>query len=82
MWCTTATDISSALQSCQPILEAEILRFHTRAMRQAAFEKYGLISPRVKKAVLRHVYKDLVGDSSAAATTNQQEVDQQVAVLF
>ena len=51
-------------------------------MRQAAFEKYGLISPRVKKAVLRHVYKDLVGDSSAAATTNQQEVDQQVAVLF
>lgn len=32
--------------------------FHIRAMRQAAFEKYGLVSPSVKKAVLRYMYKD------------------------
>ena len=46
-------------------------------MRQAAYEKYGLISPHVKKAVLWHMYKDLVGDSSAAATTSQEEVDRE-----
>ena len=51
-------------------------------MRQAAYEKYGLISPHVKKAVLRHMYKDLVGDSSAAATTSQEEVDERVAAFF
>ena len=44
----SCTDISSALQSCQLILESiknDILQFHTRAMRRAAYEKYGLISP-------------------------------------
>ena len=35
-----------------------------------------------KKAVLRHMYKDLVGDSSAAATTSQEEVDERVAAFF
>ena len=51
-------------------------------MQQAAYEKYGLISPHVKKAVLWHMYKDLVGDSSAAATTSQEEVDKRVAAFF
>ena len=45
-------------------------------MRQAAYEKYGLVSSRVKKSVLRHMYKDVVGDSSAAATTSQAELDE------
>lgn len=81
IWCTSATDISSAMQSCQPIIErvkVKIPSFHIRAMRQAAFEKYGLISPHVKKAVFRHLYKDLLGDSSSAATTRQEEVDERV----
>ena len=34
--------------------------------RRVAFEKYGLITPSVKKSVMRHLYKDLVGDSAAA----------------
>ena len=50
-------------------------------MRQAAYEKYGLISPSIKK-VLRHMYKDLVGDSSAAATTSQSELDERVHAFF
>ena len=77
IWHTTCTDISTALQSCQPILEgirSDIPQFHTRAMRQAAYEKYGLISSCIKKSVLRHTYKDLVGDSSAAANTSQAEL--------
>ena len=85
IWCTPATDISSAMQSCQPIIErikVKIPSFHTRAIRQAAFEKYGLISPHVKKAVLRHLYKDLLGDSSSAATTRQKEVDERVTAFF
>ena len=56
IWHTTCTDISSALQSCQPIFESirsDIPQFHTRAMRQAAYEKYGLISPSIKISVLR-----------------------------
>ena len=59
IWHTTCTDISSALQSCQPILEtirSDIPHFHTRAMRQAAYEKYDLISPSIKKKV-RHVQR-------------------------
>ena len=85
IWHTTCTDISSALQSCQPILESirsDIPQFHTRAMRQAAYEKYGLISPSIKKSVLRHMYKDLVGDLSAAATTSQSELDERVRAFF
>ena len=40
-------------------------------MRRAAFEKYDLVSPSIKKAVLRYMYKDLVGDASTAVTTSQ-----------
>ena len=85
IWHTSATDINSALQTCQPIIEkirVMIPQFHTRAMREAAFEKYGLVSASIKKAILRHIYKDLVGDSSAAVTTSQQEVDERVSAFF
>lgn len=44
-------------------------------MRQAAYEKYGLISASIKKAVLCHTYEDLEGDLSAAATTSQSELN-------
>ena len=51
-------------------------------MWQAAFEKYGLISPSIKKSVLRQIYKDLVGDASAADTTPQMEIDECVNAFF
>ena len=50
-------------------------------MRKAAFEKYGLITPSVKKSILRHMHKDLAGDVSAA-DTSQAEVDNRVDVFF
>ena len=85
LWRTSAPDISSAFQCCQPILgkiKAEIPSFHTIAMWQAVFGKYGLIFPHVKKSLLRHIYKNLVGDSSAAAATSQEEVDEREAAFF
>lgn len=51
-------------------------------MRQVAFEKYGLITPSVKKSVMRHLYKDLVGDSAAAETTSQADIDARVSAFF
>ena len=36
----------------------------------------------MKKAVLHHMYRDLVGDSSAAATTSQAELDEHVNSFF
>lgn len=54
-WQTTADSIDSALQSCLPIIERvkrDIPQYHTRAMRKLAFEKYGLITPSVKKSVM------------------------------
>ena len=85
IWHTTADSINSAFQTCQPIIErikTEIPQYHTRAMRQLAFEKYGLISPSVKKSVMRHMYQDLVGDDSAADTTPQAEIDARMATFF
>lgn len=47
---------------------------------------YGIPSPSVKKSVLRHtcMYKDLVGDETAAATcaTSQEIVDKHVNAFF
>ena len=51
-------------------------------MRKAAFDKYGLVTPSVKKSVLRRMYKDLAGDVSAADTLSQAEVDKRVEIHF
>ena len=84
-WNISANNISSALQSCQPITERikqEIPQFHTRAMCKVAFEKHGLITPSVKKAVLQQLCQDLVGDDLAAATASQEEADARVFTFF
>lgn len=47
-----------------------------------AFEKYGLITAAVKKSLMRHFYKDLVGDQSAADTMSQAEIDARVCAIF
>ena len=65
LWQTDASDISSALQVCQPIIEqlkTNMPEYHTRAMRRAMFEKFGLVNKNVNKSVLRHLYRDLTGD--------------------
>ena len=85
IWHTDVSSIDGALQTSQPIIEElkmTIPQYHTRAMRRAAFEKFGLVSPCTKKSVSRHLYKDLVGDCSASSNLSESEVDERVNVLF
>ena len=46
LWLTDTTDISSALQSCQPMIESlksGMPEYHTRAVWNAMFDKFGLV---------------------------------------
>ena len=52
----------TTIKQVKPLL----LQFHTRAMREAMFEKFGRVSPGVKPAILRLFYRDLTGDCSAS----------------
>ena len=52
--------------------------FHTRAMRTEMFTKFGLVSPNVKPAVLRHFYRSLTGDMSSANDSSEAEIDERV----
>ena len=52
LWKTDATEISSALQSCQPIIEglkADMPKYHTCAMRRAMFDKFGLVTKKCEE---------------------------------
>ena len=78
-------DIDSALQSSQPLIEQpkeDIPQYHTRALKRVMYEKFGLVTLLTKKSVLRHLYKDLVGDCSASANLSESEIDERVATLF
>ena len=85
VWHCTSTSIDEALKTSQPIIEKikkDVPQFHTRAIRREAFQLFGLATPSTKKSVLRHLYKELVGDSSASATLAQSEIDERVATMF
>ena len=85
IWFTHEDNISSVLQSCQPIIKdvkKKLPVFHTRAMRKAVFEKFGLISPNVHKSILRHFHRDLTGDQSVSSSITEQEVDESLCALF
>ena len=85
LWRTDATDISSALTSSQQVIEtlkSNIPTYHTRAMRKAMFDKFGLVTNKVKPSVLRHFYRDLTGDRAVSPSRSEQEVDERLALLF
>ena len=85
LWQTDSTEISSALQSCQSIIEslkADMLEYHTHAMRRAMFDKFGLVNKNVKKSVLRHFYCDLTGDRATSPSISEKEVDERLSALF
>lgn len=42
-------------------VKANLLIYHSRAMRAAMFAKFGRVSYAVKPAILRYFYKDLTG---------------------
>lgn len=84
LWLTDATEISSALQSCQPILEtlkAGMPEYHTCAMRRAMFDMFGLVTKNVKKSVLRHFYRDLIGDRVASQSVSEKRSRREIVSL-
>ena len=77
IWQCTASNIDNALKICHPIIEnlkKDIPQYHTRAMRRDAFELFGLVSPNTKKSTVRHLYKELVCDSSAAMNLSHEKL--------
>lgn len=85
VWHCTAENIDQALSTSQPIIEQikrDIPEFHTRAVRREAFQLFGLTTHTTKKALLHHIYKVLVGDSSSSANLLQSEIDERVQVMF
>ena len=85
VWHCTADNIDEALSVSQPIIEqikGDIPEYHTRAIQREAFHLFGLTTPTTKKAVLRHIYKVLVGDCSSAANRLQSEIDERVQIMF
>jgi len=52
----------------------EIPVFHSRAMKQALFQKFGRVCPTIKPVVLRALYRELTNDSSAPNTLNEAEL--------
>ena len=57
-------------------------RYHTRAMRREMFTKFGRISPSVKPAALRYLYRELTADSSASHDTPEEIVDERVRSII
>lgn len=60
----------------------EIPVFHTRAMRRALFTKFGRVSPGMKPAILRAVYRELTGDASVASNEHEAEIDERVKLML
>ena len=79
VWRVSGVDKEDFTKSL-PTIEAikKIPTFHTRAMRNVLFTKFGRISPSVKPYMLRYLYSELTGDSSSADTTDQAEIDDRV----
>ena len=78
---TVAECFNSSLTTIEQV-KPRLPQFHTRAMRQAMFEKFGRVSPNVKPAVLRLFYKDLTGDCSASHDLPESVVDNRVREML
>ena len=63
-------------------LKKSIPQFHTQAMWRPVYEIFGLVIPSTRKLDLRHLYKSLVGDTSASTNLSEAEINTRVANLF
>ena len=57
-------------------------QYHTRAMCREMFAKFGRISPNVKPAALRFLYRELTGDSSASHDTPESIIDERIRSII
>ena len=56
--------------------------FHTRNMRKKLMQKYGRVTPSMKKSVMRKWYKDLTGDCSGSCNLHEEEIDERVRLVL
>lgn len=49
--------------------------FLRRAMRRAAFARFGRVTPKISSAAFNYMYKELTGDQSAATNIDQAEIE-------
>ena len=75
-------DAFSESQHTIEIIKDKIPIFHTRAMRQSLTMKYGRVAPNLKAAILRSLYREVTGDSSAATNEHVAEIDERVRLLL
>ena len=83
LWCVPDKS-DSTFSSCQGVIESvkEMLPvYKTRAMRSAAFNKFGRLSSNLTPIAFRYFYKDLTGDHSAPANLDQAEIEKRVRLL-
>ena len=83
LWCVPDKS-DSTFSSCQGVIESvkEMLPvYKTRAMRSAAFNKFGRLSSNLTPIAFRYIYKDLTGDHSAPANLDQAEIEKRVRLL-
>ena len=62
--------------------KGDIPVYHTRAMKQALFAKFGRVTSSVKPVVLRALYKELTDDHSASSNVHETEIDEIMRILF
>ena len=75
-------DSFSQSQRTIEAVREQIPTFHTRAMRRSLLQKYGRVAPNIKPAVMRSLYRELTGDSFAAANEHIAEIDKRVRLLL
>ncbi|XP_019856375.1 PREDICTED: uncharacterized protein LOC109584906 [Amphimedon queenslandica] len=82
---TFETNPAVRSEKSQPAIEEakrDVSIYHTRAMRRAVFQKFGLVSSSVKPMILQYFYQDLTGDQSASATTEQSYIDKRIREIM
>ena len=77
----TESDLLNEAHSIVKKMEKEFPVFHSRAMKQDFIQSFGRATGW-KSAFLHAAYRRLTGDSSAAPTTTEAEVDQRVSRIL
>ena len=56
--------------------------FKTRAMHRAAFNRFGILTPKISSVAFIYMYKKLTGDQSAAINIDQSKIEKRVKILI
>ena len=59
-------------------VKLQLPSYKTRAMRAAAFDKFGRITPGMSPTAFQYIYKELTGDYSACSNLDSSEIEKRV----